>query len=463
MSEALAAAIDRLNETVTQVRSVVEGMPEVMKGAVDEALGELTEAQKAQRAKDIQNADVEDDGQAFKRAPQTLSEIRRRPARTDEHRELQRLSDQAYTQGFLLRASRCLRQQRAPHEVALQPDEIPAYRELHGLAIETRAINDTNLSELFPTEYSYTMIQDVRTEMKVAGLFQQINLPRSPFTWPVRQPLSGRSYIVTPTSVDTPSTIKTRDADAYSVTFDATVFAVRTVWDKQFDEDAIVDLEAYTRDLIVRQLTEDLDDAIINGDDSASHFDSAVTASDDPRRLFKGLRKFATSPTTDTVYDCAETSKGTAAYEAGDIKRTRKMMGKYGLSPQEAALIQSISAYYDATDFTEVKTLEVFGQQATILTGQLASVWGIPVVVSEKVPETLDDDGLDTGAGTTTAHILVNRRAYALAMQRGLTLETDYTPRTQQLEIIGSMRADFQPWEDPTTATAVAVGKKIPL
>lgn len=462
MSQELTAAVESLNATVAQIRQVVEGMPDVMKGALSDALGDVEAAQKTERRAFIQKEDAAADEAAYQAPAVSLAEVRLRPAKTDAQRELQRLSDSVYTRGFLLRIQRARQQKCDPERIVLRPEEIPGYEQLHAVGVQTRAINSTNLSEFFPTEYSYQLVEDIRTEMKVAGLFTQINLPRSPYVWPVRQPLSGRSYIISANANDTPVNISTRDADATSVTFDTTVLGVRTVWDKQFDEDSIIDLESYTRDLIVRQLVEDLDDAVINGDDSATHMDSTVvTASDDPRKAFKGLRKLAFAPSTDTVYDTTEATKGTAVYEAGDIMRTRKMMGKYGLDPRGIALIQSISSYYAAVAFTEVKTLESYGPAATILNGQLANVWGIPIIVSEKVPETMDTNALDTGSGTDTVDIIANKRAYALATQRGITLETDYTPRSQQLELIGSMRVDFQPWFAAATETAVAVGKSI--
>lgn len=463
MSQELAQAVEALNTTVSQIRQVVEGMPDVMKGAVAEALVDVEAAQKTYRRSFIQNADVEADDEAFEAPATSLAEIRMRPARTDAQRELQRLSDSVYTRGTILRIARALNAKRDPRDIAIRPEEIPGFAELQQVGLQTRAINSTNLSEMFPTEYSYQLVEDIRTEMKVAGLFQQLNVPRSPYTWPVRQPLSGRSYIISANSNDTPENIGTRDADAASVTFTTRVLGVRTVWDKQFDEDSIIDLEAYTRDLIVRQLTEDLDEAIISGDTTATHLDSSLTiAADDPRRLFKGLRKLVREPSTDTIYDTTSTSgTGTAAYTAGDIQKTRKLMGKYGLDPRKCALIQSISAYYMACEFTEVKTLESYGPSATILNGQLANVWGIPIIVSEKVPETLDASGLNDGSSTNTVDLLVNRMAYALATQRGITLETDYTPRTQQLELVGSMRVDFQPWFAAATEKAVAEGGKI--
>jgi hypothetical protein len=411
----------------------------------------------------IQNADAAADAEAYEAPPQSIAEIRQRAATCDAHREIQSLSDSVYLRSFLCRIQRARAQKCDPGAVALRPEEVPGFEQLKAIGLKTRAINDSNLSEFFPTEYSNMLVEDIRTEMKVAGLFQQLNLPRSPYVWPVRQPLSGRSYIITANANDTPENISTRNADATSVQFDTKVFAVRTVWDKQFDEDSILDLESYTRDLIVRQIVEDLDEALISGDDTATHFDTGISIpADDPRRAFKGLRKLVRAPSTDTIYDTTSTAgTGTAPYTSGDIQKTRKLMGKYGLDPRKCALIQSISAYYEACEFTEVKVLESYGPSATIFNGQLANVWGIPIVVSEKVPETLDANGLNDGSSTNTVDLLVNRLAYALATQRGITLETDYTPRTQQLELIGSMRVDFQPWFAAATEKSVAEGGKI--
>jgi hypothetical protein len=67
------------------------------------------------------------------------------------------------------------------------------------------------------------------------------------------------------------------------------------------------------------------------------------------------------------------------------LRGNRKKMGKYGVDPNELAHILSINEYIDLLSDTAVFTLEKYGPNATILTGELAKVDNVPVIVSEAV------------------------------------------------------------------------------
>ena len=80
-----------------------------------------------------------------------------------------------------------------------------------------------------------------------------------------------------------------------------------------------------------------------------------------------------------------------------------------------------INTYIRALSIENFRTVEKLGPNATLLTGQLGDIEGIPVIISEQML-LADTDGKVTsgGNGTDTGRVLaVNRNMYRLGFQAG--------------------------------------------
>ena len=82
------------------------------------------------------------------------------------------------------------------------------------------------------------------------------------------------------------------------------------------------------------------------------------------------------------------------------------------------------------------------GPNATLLTGMLGAVEGIPVIVSEQM-KLADTDGkvTDPGNGTNTGRLMiVNRTQWAQGFRRELTLDVDRDTQKRQTVVTESFR-----------------------
>ena len=98
-----------------------------------------------------------------------------------------------------------------------------------------------------------------------------------------------------------------------------------------------------------------------------------------------------------------------------------------------------------AQGITEFQTVDKMGPNATLLTGQLGAVEGIPVVVSEQMV-LADTDGKVTAAGNATNTgrlLLVNRTQWRKGFKRELLIETDRDIQKRQNVMVVSMRIAF--------------------
>ena len=124
----------------------------------------------------------------------------------------------------------------------------------------------------------------------------------------------------------------------------------------------------------------------------------------------------------------------------------RGQLGKYGVRPSELAYICDVNTFIKSLTIDSFRTLDKFGPQATVLTGQLGAVEGIPVIVSEQM-KLADSDGKVTDAGnnTNTGRLLiVNRTQWRVGFKRELNIETVRDAQKRQNIMVVSFRIGLQ-------------------
>ncbi len=129
-----------------------------------------------------------------------------------------------------------------------------------------------------------------------------------------------------------------------------------------------------------------------------------------------------------------------------NIVKMRKQMGNYGVAMNNLVYIVSPSTYFNLTLLPELLTMDKYGDKATVVTGEVAKLGGIPVVVTEYISETLTAAGIidDITPGTATAILLVNTRFFAVADRGSVGFEQDRNIRTTSDMFIGYRDVDFK-------------------
>ena len=243
------------------------------------------------------------------------------------------------------------------------------------------------------------------------------------------------------------------------VTLTAFTFAGRMLVSKVAEEDAIIALLPWMQSELLDFMAADIEDAIINGDTTGTHFDTGVSDSDDVRKYWNGLRDIAINGLTGTDLNGSDTKLSVA-----NLRANRKVMGKYGADPTKLAHIVSVRGSIDLLDDEDVVTLDKFGPNASILTGQIGSVDGSPVVVSEYVSDFQNASGVfDNSTTTQTSAITVHRGGFIRGQRRDMTVQTlhEVYAEADQDALIASMRQAFTPLY-PTSENVVALTYNLP-
>ncbi|KKL24409.1 hypothetical protein LCGC14_2415610, partial [marine sediment metagenome] len=310
-------------------------------------------------------------------------------------------------------------------------------------------------AEFVPTGFSAKLIDDIRLDLKVAALFQRITMPKGSGSW--ESPLRGdsqRAYLLGEAASDSSTKIPTITPPTGKLTFTAITQGARMLFSYDMDEDSAIAILPYVLASIRDSLVEGEEDSILNGDNASTHQDSDVTASNDIRKSFDGLRLLSGGSSGNAAVDIS-------TFNTSALRSMRKAMGKYGVNNKQTAYITGISGYIQMLGLTEVLTMDLIGNKATVVQGQLAQFDGSPIVVSEFVRQDLTTAGIYDGATTTdTIIMLVNHKAFwAADKPGGILIEQGKDIEVQQNVVVASRRMDFKRARTPGSGEqSVALG-----
>lgn len=295
-------------------------------------------------------------------------------------------------------------------------------------------------AEWIPTGFSSTLVDLVRLELRVAALHDRFMMPTNPYTFPV-EGVDLTAYKVAENTGDddagTPATwIPASTPGTANLTFTAKKIGVRSVISTETTEDAVIAALPYVRGKIIQGLANAQENMVINGDVRTSGAIDGVTVGTDQRTTFDGYRRFSQAVGLTT---------NISGFTLADIRGLRTKMGKYGVNNNQLAFVVSVTGYNKLLSLSEVITIDKIGPKATILSGQLGMLDGIPIIVSEYVSDTLDLNGLNAGTSSKTEVILVRRDLFWFGDRREVTLKSRDIIETDQTALVALQRLDFKP------------------
>jgi len=134
-------------------------------------------------------------------------------------------------------------------------------------------------------------------------------------------------------------------------------------------------------------------------------------------------------------------------------------MGKYAVNPEQMMMICDASTYLNGfLTLTNAVTVDKFGPQAVVLTGQLAAYRGIPIIVSASQSLTEADGKVSTTGGNNTLGqiSIVNRNMWYAGFRREMLVEVDRDIQKRQWILVNSIRPAVAAYGTRSTTTHTA-------
>jgi len=305
----------------------------------------------------------------------------------------------------------------------------------------------TTGAEFIPDLLSPTLESELRQARRVEALFQEVPMAgkelRIPFLSTELRPYKKVAITGDDPAAYTSSTIVTAQR---SIT--ASGLAVRAQLDEDTTEDSVVAGLPLHRTLLIEALVDGTEDCIINGDSAASHQDaiaswnirsrwgsSGLGGTADHRRCWLGLRAYAADNSATVDSASAETLAG--------VLSTRALMDSPHGTAGDLVMIVSPEFYLaKILDFEEVQTADKH-PNPSVVTGQVASLAGMPIVISEFIGADLFTTGLFTGSASKTGYLLVNRNRWKMGVRRQAVVEVDKDITRGVINCVSTVRKSF--------------------
>lgn len=327
----------------------------------------------------------------------------------------------------------------------MSPERTKAYTDLVQPAIKALGIGSGDSGfQWIPTMVSDSYIDEYNLERKVAALFQEIKMPSNPYVYPVLSNGAIATKLAQASSKSTPDTFSTDS----TITMTAVKLSNQYVLPEELEEDSAVDVMKVIRQELIEGQEKAMEIAILEGDTASTHQhtntgipgQTGVPASDSPERVFDGLRKRALASANAKI-DC-----GGNQVNEGYLSSGRKAMGKFGVNPADLALICGPKGYNELQQLDDVRTLEQYGPQAPVLSGELAKYEGIPVIVSEWLREDTNTSGVNGSSGNTfTSLLLVNRKRFFCGLRRAVQVRVEnFRTQFDVWDMVSFSRRAFQ-------------------
>mgnify|MGYP001590375579 CR=1 FL=1 len=264
--------------------------------------------------------------------------------------------------------------------------------------------------------------KEVTLNLRTAGLFREIQVNGAATVMPIQPDVEAATF---QTGAAAAGNLENRGASDSTykpsqVILNAYRLISQTFMDNNVDEQVLINLMPMLVDSVARAHARAVDNAIINGSGSITGLDGYAAASGGSIDL-----------------DGASVAAGNSAtLTAAGLLTARKAMGKYGVNPADVAYIVSQARYFELIEDSGFQDVTDVGSDlATKITGQIGSVFGSPVIVS--------DSFATEGAGIPVA-FAVNARNYVIPRLRGVTVETDYEVGNQRNVVVASQALGFE-------------------
>jgi HK97 family phage prohead protease len=287
----------------------------------------------------------------------------------------------------------------------------------------------------FEQRVSTNVERDIQLQLILAPLFREIQMTSATQILPIL-PDSGYAEFTANQAAtgSSPHGNLAQTGDTYGSPYGGIDMTERTLSTKKListsylgnetEEDAILPILPLLRESMIRSHARGVENSILAGDDADGAYGTSGAT-------YEGLLHLARN---DSDYTQSTTAFASESLTALNLLAARKNMGKYGLNPDDVVYVVSLTGYYQLLEDAEFQDVNLVGNQATKLSGEIGSVFGSKVIVC---PE------FATAAVSKFYAVAVYARNYVRPVLRGMTVESDYEVAAQRRVLVASQRIGF--------------------
>jgi len=247
----------------------------------------------------------------------------------------------------------------------------------------------------------------------------------------------------------TPTNYATSNTGSNRVQVDAKKFVIHQMWSGELEEDSIIPFLPYLRRQAALAIAHYSDSLILNGDTTGTstgniNLDDGTPAATKHYLAFDGLRHIGLVDNTGN----SKNAGGVLSYALlrDQLTRMRDNTNLFDwghpVNPEDVVFVTDPTTAEAAAQLDEVLTVDKYGPQATVLTGELARVGRNPLISSMAMSLTEADGKVSgTPANNTKGQVVAfNRRGLKAGWRRRVRVEVERLPASDQTRIVYSLR-----------------------
>jgi len=325
-------------------------------------------------------------------------------------------------------------------------------------------------SQLIGAQYVGELWEAAARESRVFALIDSFEMTAPTAYLPVEVDIPELLFVSESTSSSS-SNYTTVKTGSQRVQVDAKKFVIHQMWSGEMEEDSIIPFVPFLRRQATLSLQHYSDSLVLNGDTTNAgtgniNLDDADPADTKHYLAFDGIRHVGLVDNTNNQKDMSGAITYTELLTGPRgrmIDTTNLVDWGHPTNPQDLVYVSDPETADRVALLDEVITVDKFGPQATVLTGQMARIGQHPLIPSIAVSKTEADGKVSTTAGNNTKGqvAVFNRRGFKTGWRRRVRLETERLPATDQTRIVYSLRLGFGRFSPTGAASGIEAGDVI--
>lgn len=319
--------------------------------------------------------------------------------------------------------------------------------------------------EWVPTLWNDAVWDKPRTDLVVPNAFDMIDMPSNPFEYPVVGADPTVYYVAESAnkaqlSLDsTTSPFGESQVTTGKTTFTARKLGANVLISAELEEDSLAFTIPQLRQQAQDALLHSVDYVVFNGDTATTgNINSdgeTITATNRSYQWGNGLIKQALVTASSNALD-ANAASPTLAH----IRALRALLAPAAATnPRNLRLIMDVQSYLKLLNEGAVLTEDKYGRDATVITGQLGSIDGIPVFSSEDM-YLADSDGKVTQTSNVVNRgriLLAHAPSWKVGYRRRPTQSMTFIPYYDVWSMVVSVRFDLAGRTEGASDDTVAI------
>jgi len=317
--------------------------------------------------------------------------------------------------------------------------------------------------QLIGAQYVGDLWESARKDSRIFSLLDSIELTEATTYIPVEADLPEMLFVGESTS-STASDYTTSPVGSNRVQMTPSKFIIHMMYSGEMEEDSIIPYLPYLRRQAGLSMQHYSDSAVLNGDTTNAgtgniNLDDADPADSKHYLAFDGLRHAWIVDNTNNKIDAG------GAVSLDLLRRLPGLMvdDTYLMDWGHPAIASDLVYISDPRTadrialLDELVTVDKYGSNATVLTGEVARIGMNPLIVSMAMSRTEADGKLSTtGSNNVKGQVMAfNKRGYKAGWRRRVVMESERLPGRDQTRLIWSLRLGFARFTPTGSASAI--------